>query len=291
MPKTIPPFITYRLLAGRELRWLAALAGAVLLATAAYLLWLPDVSALKRRNPTETSYMRIKERQAARLGKRLPRRQVWTPWAGISPHLKHAVLVAEDGGFYRHNGVDWESTRRAAELVWEKKRFVRGGSTITQQVARNLYLSPSKNPLRKVKEILIARRLEKELGKRRIFEIYLNTAEWGKGVWGAGAAAQAYFGKNAAELTPEEAAALAAALPSPRRYNPIGGTRFMERRKSQIVARMRASGYLPEESDDEFIEDSFEVITSTEIPVSTPEEVLRSTQTEAGEAPAEEQTD
>jgi monofunctional biosynthetic peptidoglycan transglycosylase len=171
--------------------------------------------------------------------------------------------VSEDHGFYRHHGVEWESARSALVTNWKARRLARGGSTITQQLARNLYLSPSKNPLRKIKELLIARRLEKELGKRRIFEIYLNVAEWGRGIYGAEAASRAYFGKSAADLTPEEAAALAAALPSPRRYSPVKGTRFMERRKSAIVARMRASGYLPEEADEEEMSDSLELLIST----------------------------
>ncbi len=285
MPKTSPRFVRFRLLGGRELAALAGLVGLIFLLSALYVLWLPDVSEFKKKNPSETSFMRLKERQAARLGKKLPRRLVWTPWSGISENLKHAVLVAEDDGFYRHKGVDWESTKKAIETDWKKRRFAKGGSTITQQVARNLYLSPSKNPLRKIKEILIARRLERELGKRRIFELYLNIAEWGKGIWGAEAAAQAYFGHSAADLTPEEAAALAAALPSPRRYNPTGGTRFMERRKNQIVARMRASGYLPDEADDAAFEDSFEVISSTEITVSAPDEAAVSTAPASGEPP------
>jgi len=261
----------FRFFRGRELLLLAGLAGAVLLLSAVYVLWLPDVSALKKKNPVETSFMLIKESQARAQGKKLGRDLVWTGWNGISENLKHAVLVAEDGGFYRHNGVDWESTREALKTDWKQKRLAKGGSTITQQLARNLYLSPSKNPLRKIKEILIARRLEKELGKRRIFEIYLNVAEWGRGIYGAEAASRAYFGKSAADLTPEEAAALAAALPSPRRYSPVKGTRFMERRKSTIVARMRASGYLPEEVDEEEMSESVELLISTgaEVAVSS----------------------
>ncbi|OGR42317.1 MAG: monofunctional biosynthetic peptidoglycan transglycosylase [Elusimicrobia bacterium GWA2_61_42] len=256
-------------LGGRELLVLAGFLACLLLACAVYVLWLPDVKELKTKNPVETSFMRIKERQARAQGKKLGRRLTWTAWGGISENLKHAVLVAEDDGFYGHKGVDWESTKKALETDWKEKRFAKGGSTITQQVARNLYLSPSKNPLRKIKELLIARRLEQELGKRRIFEIYLNIAEWGKGIYGAQAAAEAYFGKNAADLTPEESAALAAALPSPRRYNPTGGTRFMERQKSRIVARMRASGYLPDELETEDLDETFEVIASSEPAVET----------------------
>jgi monofunctional biosynthetic peptidoglycan transglycosylase len=257
------------LLGGRELQVLAGFLGAFVLACAAYVLWLPDAAEFRKENPVETSFMRIKELQARAQGKKLGRRLVWTPWDAISENLKHAVLVAEDDGFYAHKGVEWDSTWNALKTDLKARRFAKGGSTITQQVARNLYLSPSKNPLRKVKEILIARRLERELGKRRIFEIYLNIAEWGKGIYGAQAAAEAYFGKNAADLTPEESAALAAALPSPRRYNPTGGTRFMERRKNSIVGRMRASGYLPDELEESALDESFEVISSTEITVST----------------------
>ena len=263
MTRSKPQKKNFRLFGGRELLLLAGLAGSILLPSAAYVLWLPDVSELKKKNPLETSFMRIKEEQALAQGKKLGRNLIWTGWDGISENLRHAVLVAEDDGFYRHHGVDWDSTRKALETDWKKKRFAKGGSTITQQLARNLYLSPSKNPLRKIKEMLIARQLEKELGKRRIFEIYLNVAEWGRGIYGAEAAARAYFGKSAADLTPEEAAALAAALPSPRRYSPVKGTRFMERRKSSIVARMRASGYLPEEVDEEEMSESVEILTST----------------------------
>lgn len=258
-------------LGGNELLLLAGAAGFFLLLSASYVFWLPDVSELRRKNPLETSFMRIKEKQAAARGKKLGRTIVWKDWDGISDNLKHAVLVAEDDGFYRHKGVDWESTRKALETDWKEKRFAKGGSTITQQLARNLYLSPSKNPLRKIKELLIARQLEKVLGKRRIFEIYLNVAEWGKGIYGAEAAALAYFGKSAADLDPAEAAALAAALPSPRRYSPVKGTKFMERRKSSIVARMRASGYLPEEADEVRLSESFELLvsTDTEVPASS----------------------
>ncbi len=255
---------------------LAALAAAIILASAAYVFRLPDVSVLKKTNPAVTSYMLIKERQAEAAGKKLGRNMVWTGWEGISENLKHAVLVAEDDTFYRHKGVEWESMRRALKTDWKTKSLAKGGSTITQQVAKNLYLSPSKNPLRKIKELLIARKLEQALGKRRIFEIYLNIAEWGKGIYGAQAAAQAYFGKNASELNPEEAAALAAVLPSPRRYSPTKGTRFMERRKSQIVGRMRASGYLPDEVEEADLDGTLETITASTDTIIQPQDSANS---------------
>lgn len=263
MPDSSPSkIIDYRFLRGRELRWLAALAGLLALLAGLYVVWLPDVGELKKKNPQATSFMLIKERQARAQGKKLPRVMIWKDLGDISENLRYAVIIAEDGGFYRHKGVDWESTRSALVEDLKKGRLAKGGSTITQQLARNLYLSPSKNPLRKVKEILIARRLEKELGKRRILELYLNIAEWGRGVYGAEAAARAYFDKSAAELTPEEGAALAAVLPSPRRYDPVKGTRYMERQKARIVRRMRASGYLPDEE-----EAGEEVVVSSETAV------------------------
>lgn len=222
---------------------IAALAASVL-----YVLWLPDVAPLKKSNPKTTAYIELRRAQAERAGRRFSPRMTWAPWDGISEHLKHAVFVAEDDTFYRHKGVDWDSVRVALEKDWEMKRFAYGGSTITQQVARNLYLSPSKNPLRKIKELLIAWRLEKELGKRRIFELYLNIAEWGKGIYGAEAAAQAYFGKSAADLTAEEAVAMAVVLPNPNRWSPAKKGNYVERNMRRVMGRMQASGFLPDDA-------------------------------------------
>ena len=240
---------------------------AILCSSALYILWLPDVRPLKKRNPTTTAYIELRESQARRLGRKFERRMIWTDWNDISDNLKHAVLIAEDDTFYRHHGVDWQAVRAAVEKDWKARRLVYGGSTITQQVARNLYLSPSKNPLRKLKELLIARRLEKVLGKRRIFELYLNIAEWGKGIYGAEAASQAYFGKHASELSAEEAVALAVVLPNPRRWKPVGTSRYVARNSARVMARLRASGFLPEEVDEERLSEEFEgdydVLTST----------------------------
>jgi len=227
-------------------RRLLKFAGAAGLACAVYVLWLPDVAPLARSNPKTTSYIELRRAQARRAGRKFAPRMVWAPWDRISGHLKHAVLIAEDDAFYRHRGVDWESVKLAVRKDWEMKRLAYGGSTITQQVARNLYLSPSKNPLRKVKELLIARRLEGVLGKRRIFELYLNVAEWGKGIYGAEAAARVYFDKSAADLTVDEAVAMAVVLPNPRRWNPARKGRYVERNMRRIMVRMRASGFLPE---------------------------------------------
>jgi monofunctional biosynthetic peptidoglycan transglycosylase len=225
------------------------LLASALLTSAVYVFWLPDVSWLKTRNPKTTSYIELRRRQAERAGRKFSPRMVWRDFDAISEHLKRAVLITEDRAFYEHHGVDWENTREALKKDFRKRRLAFGGSTLTQQLARNIFLSPTKNPLRKVKEILIARRLEKALGKRRIFELYLNVAEWGKGIFGAEAAAQAYFDKSAAALDPEEAAALAVILPSPRRWDPVNRSRHVERGVDRVIARMRASGYLPEEAE------------------------------------------
>lgn len=231
----------------RFLKHLTAVVFTAVALSAAYVLWLPDVKPLKRSNPIKTSMIRLREIQAQRAGKKFTPRMTWASWDQISDHLKHAVLIAEDDMFYRHDGVDWEAVRAALGRDWEEKTLRYGGSTITQQVAKNLYLSPSRNPLRKIKELLIARRLERDLGKRRIFELYLNIAEWGKGIFGAEAAAQTYFAKSALDLDPEESAALAAVLPNPRRWNPASDSRYVSRNSRRILGRMRASGFLPEE--------------------------------------------
>ena len=239
----------------------AAVCALALAASAAYLLWLPDVSEFKRKNPASTAYTRLREREARRAGRKPRIQMVWVGWESISEHLKHAVLTAEDDAFYRHDGVDWEAVRAAVRKDWGQKRLAYGASTITQQVARNLYLSPSKNPLRKLKELLIARRLERTLGKRRIFELYLNIAEWGKGLFGAEAASQAYFGKHASQLTIDEAVALAVVLPNPRRYRPVDASRYVARNSARVLARLRASGYLTDEERD--LEGDFSLLTAT----------------------------
>lgn len=199
-----------------------------------WLLTLPDVRALAKINPRTTALM-----QARRIehGGVKPY-SVWAPLSRISSHLQRAVIVAEDASFYEHEGFDWEGIRQAVIKNWQQGTLSTGGSTITQQLAKNLYLSPEKTLLRKAREALIARELEHRLGKRRILEIYLNVVEWGRGVYGAEAAARHHFGKSAGELTMEESALLAAILPSPRHYDPIRMTRYLSVRQQQILRRM-----------------------------------------------------
>lgn len=158
------------------------------------------------------------------------------PYDKISPYLKEAVIAAEDDEFFEHRGFSWEAIKKAAVYDWKKKRFARGASTITQQLARNLYLTPSKNPIRKIREIMIALKLERELSKQRILELYLNVVEWGNGIYGCEAAARHYFNKSASNLSMSESAYLASILPSPRRLGKQ--TPYLTPRAARIMNRI-----------------------------------------------------
>jgi monofunctional glycosyltransferase len=204
-------------------------------------LTLPDVRPLRTTNPSVTAFMEIRAREAEGRGEPVTRDQRWVPYARISQHLKRAVLVAEDSAFWTHEGVDYEQLRESMEVNWERGEFARGASTITQQLAKSLYLSSSKNPIRKLRELLIARRLEAALSKQRIFELYLNVIEWGNGIWGAEAAARHYFRRSAAELLPQEAALLAAAISNPHVLDPGHPTARLRRRQQMVMRRMGAA--------------------------------------------------
>ena len=211
-------------------------------ACAAYIyLTLPDVRVLRAANPEETAFMRLRAEQAVRRGEEPRRVHRWVSYTRISSHLKRAVLVAEDSAFWQHDGIDFKQIRESMEINLERMEFARGASTITQQLAKNLYLSPSKNPIRKIQELLIARRLEVELTKKRILEIYLNVIEWGDGVYGAEAAARSYFGKPAAALSAGESAMLAAAIINPRVLNPRQANARLRTRQQMILRRMGAA--------------------------------------------------
>jgi monofunctional biosynthetic peptidoglycan transglycosylase len=156
----------------------------------------------------------------------------------VSPYLRRAVIVTEDAAFFDHDGIDMNEIKASLERNWEEGQFLRGGSTLTQQLAKNLYLSPSRNPMRKVTELLIARRLEAALSKQRIFEIYLNMIEWGDGIFGCEAASRAYFRKSCAALGMEEAALMAGSIINPRVHSPAKPTRRLLRRQQIILRRM-----------------------------------------------------
>jgi monofunctional biosynthetic peptidoglycan transglycosylase len=199
---------------------------------------LPDVRVLARTNPTTTAFMELRARQAEDEGKKLRHIHRWVPYSRISQNLKRAVLVAEDDAFWDHEGIDVEQIRRSIEINLQRGAAVRGASTLTQQLAKNLYLSPSRDPFRKLRELIIARRLEAELSKARIFEIYLNVIEWGDGIWGAEAASRTYFGVPASALNASQASLLAGAIINPRILNPARPTQRLLQRQRMLLARM-----------------------------------------------------
>ena len=211
---------------------------ALVVAAALFYITLPDVRPLARRWPQTTAFMERRKVELARRGE--SGRLEWTPVpiSRIAPALLRAVVVAEDSRFWQHDGIDWGAVREAAEEDWQKGELHHGASTITQQLAKNLYLSPSRTPWRKLREWAIARRLEKELSKKRILELYVNVIEFGRRTYGAEAASRRYFGKPAAALSDSEAATLAAIIPSPRIYDPARHPRRVELRARRILRRM-----------------------------------------------------
>lgn len=208
-----------------------------------FYLTLPNVSLLKNRNPQTSALMELRDQENREKKLRVSRQRIWVPYGQISDHLKKAVLLSEDASFFSHNGVDITELKEAFKRDLATFSFKRGGSTITMQLARNLYLNPAKNPLRKMKEIIIAWQLEQNLSKTRIFEIYLNVIEWGRNIYGAEAGSRHYFGKSAASLDPLEAATLVALLPSPRttREKPI------LQRRNLVLARLAKVGDISDE--------------------------------------------
>ena len=226
-------------LALRVLGWFAvAAAGAFLFVQLSY---LARVWWMKDHNPESTSFMqagldRMREKKpAAQL------RHAWVPYDRISVHLKRAVVAAEDGRFVDHEGFDWDAIEKALEKNRQKGRVVGGGSTISQQLAKNLFLSGERTPWRKGQEALITVMIEQVMDKRRILELYLNVIEWGDGVYGAEAAARHYFGTGAAAVGPAQAARLAAMVPNPRYYDRVRSTPWLERKTRMILARMPAA--------------------------------------------------
>ena len=204
-----------------------------------WLVTFPDVARLAKTNPRSTALMKTRLSQARAQGQSSRPQWIWVPLSQISPALQRAVIVAEDASFYDHEGFDWEGLKEAAVRNLGAGKLERGGSTITQQLAKNLYLSSEKKLLRKAREALITRALERHLTKQRILEIYLNVVEWGRDVYGAEAAARHHLGKSVNDLTPDEAALLAAILPAPRRHDPLEITPYLVRRQQYILRWMR----------------------------------------------------
>lgn len=219
----------------------------LLAASIAYYFIFPDVSRLIKENPKKTSFMEYREKEWKEHGKNLKIRQNWVPLRRISPYLIKAVLIAEDDKFWRHEGFDFEAIQKAIKMDIKEKKIKFGGSTISQQLAKNLYLTPTKNPIRKLKEAIITWRLEENLSKKRILEIYLNVAEWGEGIFGVEAASLHYFNKSAFDLTAEEASRLAAVLPNPRKYNPVSQSPYVLNRSRHIYNIMVKRGIVVED--------------------------------------------
>ncbi len=214
---------------------LAGLAAVVL----AWFLWIVGHIAWWRSHPPgETSFMAQRMDEARAKDPNAKLRYQWVDYARIAPALKRAVIAAEDATFVDHEGFDWDGIERALEKNQRRGRIVAGGSTITQQLAKNLFLSPARSYFRKAQEAVITVLLEALLSKQRILELYLNVIEWGNGVFGAEAAARRYFGIGAAQLSVEQAARLAAMAPNPRFYERNPGAPGLRRKIGIIVARM-----------------------------------------------------
>ncbi len=203
-----------------------------------------EVRALARTNPGVTSLMRQREEEARRAHRSYRRVQAWVPISSVSRHLIHAVLASEDQKFFGHEGVDWEAIKKSVETNRARGGFVRGGSTITQQLAKNLFFTTEKSITRKLRELVVARWLEGDLTKKRILELYLNEIEWGDGIYGAQAAARRYYAKPVSDLEPAEAAGLAAMIPNPRRINPLVDPRRLARAQRRVLWLMASAGYI-----------------------------------------------
>ena len=234
----------------KAVKWLAVIVFGGIALYAAYigiaLYRLPPVAALADRTANLT--IQVKDWQGKFypfvVGPQNPR---WTPAEIIPAEMKWAVIVAEDANFYRHEGIDVQAIKDAIKYDLEKKRFARGASTITQQTAKNLFLSREKSISRKIKEIYLARRMEQELTKGRILELYLNIAELGPMVYGIGHASRYYFDKTAGSLTPRECAFLAAMLPGPQKvYNPYRNLDRVLKRSDMVLRLLRQKGVLSE---------------------------------------------
>lgn len=203
----------------------------------------PDVGRLVDENPRKTAFMEYREAEWIEQGLTAKRiRQRWVPLERVSPNLVKAVLISEDDKFWKHDGFDRIAIERAIEQNIEAKRFKSGGSTISQQLAKNLYLSPSKNPVRKIKEAILTWRIEGKLSKRRILELYVNIAEWGDGIFGIEEASRHYYGIGASKLSAQQASRLAAVLPNPLKYSPVGSSKYVRRRAQRIYSIMKRRG-------------------------------------------------
>ena len=201
-----------------------------------------NIGQLHTEKPTVTALMRQRIQEAEDRGKKFTIVHQWIPISKIPKYVLDAIIVAEDGTFYSHTGVDWYEIQESMERNLEEGKIVRGASTITQQLAKNLYLSTSRTPTRKLKELIITMMLESRFSKKKILELYVNNIEWGPGIFGIQAASRTYFKKSAAQLNRDEAARLAAVIPSPLRYRPNENSQYVIRKKQIVLKRMEARG-------------------------------------------------
>jgi monofunctional glycosyltransferase len=222
--------------------WLGRAALLALIVLAAFQAWfLCCIVYWKWNNPAHTAFMRHAQERLAVRNPSVRLQQQWVPYGRISGNLKRAVVAAEDARFLTHEGVDWEAMEKAYEQNLKRGRAAHGGSTISQQLAKNLFLSAQRSYLRKAQELVITWMVEALWNKRRILEVYLNVAEWGDGVFGAQAAARHYFGVDAASLSPEQAARMAAMLPAPRLFDHYQDAPFLEQRTDSILRNLTSA--------------------------------------------------
>jgi monofunctional biosynthetic peptidoglycan transglycosylase len=221
------------------MRWAGLALVACLVVVVALQFWyLGWIAWWKWNNPGETSFMAREEAALRQKNPKAGLRHRWVPYERISIHLKRAVITSEDARFSEHEGVDWDAIEKAYETNLKRGRPAKGGSTITQQLAKNLFLSPERSYLRKGQELVITYMIEALWDKRRILEVYLNVVEWGEGIFGAEAAARHYYGVPASQLGAEQAARLAAYLPNPKRYGRARSGPYLDKRTADIARYM-----------------------------------------------------
>lgn len=216
---------------------------------------LPSVEYLRDQNPDATSLMQQRFAEARAENKEPKRIQEWVSIDDVSQRMIQAVIMGEDASFYMHDGFDFYEIKESIKKNFERGRYARGASTITQQLAKNLFLSTDKSLIRKLKEALLTLRLERALSKRRILEIYLNVIEWGPHIYGVEAAARVYFGKRARSLDAAESAALVAMIPSPHRLQPDKNMKSLKLRQERVLGWMKMAGYLTEKEYQRAVEE------------------------------------
>ena len=232
----------------RILKWLISCISLVIFVMGLYIyISLPDVRELETRNPASTALIDQRIRQAQNSYNNIEIQQDWVEFGTIPNLLKDAVRISEDAAFYQHRGIDFTELKEAIKKNWKKGKYVRGGSTITQQLAKNLYLSPHKSIMRKIKEYFIARRLEAHLNKKRIFSLYLNIIELGPGIYGVQAASKYYFKKNVDDLDLEEIVRLTAVIPKPLKIDPRGESRWLKWKATWILDALKRYEYISQE--------------------------------------------